>query len=65
MNSTRLWYGGDFSGGRDLTVVAVAEGGTVKTFKAICRIDTPREVEYYRHGGILQYVARQLASAGG
>jgi len=31
-----------------------------KTFKVICRIDTPVELEYYRHGGILQYVLRQL-----
>jgi aconitate hydratase len=32
-------------------------------FKARVRIDTPREAEYYRHGGILQYVLRQLLSA--
>jgi aconitate hydratase len=31
-----------------------------KTFEAVCRIDTPIEIEYYRHGGILQYVLRQL-----
>ncbi|MBI3823873.1 MAG: hypothetical protein HY289_14485, partial [Planctomycetes bacterium] len=31
-----------------------------KSFQAIVRIDTPQEVEYYRHGGILQYVLRQL-----
>src|SRR5262249_8055769 len=31
-----------------------------KPFQAIVRIDTPQEVEYYRHGGILQYVLRQL-----
>ena len=30
------------------------------SFKVLCRIDTPVEVEYYRHGGILQYVLRQL-----
>ena len=29
-------------------------------FKALVRIDTPDEAEYYRHGGILQYVLRQL-----
>jgi len=33
-------------------------------FTARLRIDTPKEREYYRHGGILQYVLRQLASAG-
>ncbi|MCC6783922.1 MAG: aconitate hydratase AcnA [Planctomycetes bacterium] len=34
--------------------------GTTKTFEAICRIDTPVEVEYYRNGGILQTVLRKL-----
>ena len=38
-----------------------AEGGKPITFKARVRIDTPKEREYYRHGGILQYVLRQLA----
>jgi aconitate hydratase len=32
----------------------------VREFDALVRIDTPREVQYYRHGGILQYVLRQL-----
>ena len=32
-----------------------------KRFEAVCRIDTPTEAEYYRHGGILPFVARQLA----
>lgn len=31
-----------------------------KTFEVLCRIDTPVEVDYYRHGGILQYVLRQI-----
>lgn len=48
-----------FSGGRELTVTATLNGET-KTFKALARIDTPKEVEYYRHGGILQYVLRNL-----
>ncbi len=34
-----------------------------KTFTATCRIDTPNELDYYKHGGILQYVMRQLAKA--
>ncbi len=34
-----------------------------KKFKVIARIDTPNELDYYRHGGILQYVLRQLAKA--
>jgi aconitate hydratase A / 2-methylisocitrate dehydratase len=35
-----------------------------KEFSARVRIDTPKEVEYFRHGGILQYVLRQLVAAG-
>jgi aconitate hydratase len=34
-----------------------------RTFQARVRIDTPMEVEYYRHGGILQYVLRQLLAS--
>ncbi|HET9097265.1 MAG TPA: aconitate hydratase AcnA [Candidatus Baltobacteraceae bacterium] len=41
-------------------VRAVDEGGRKIDFKALLRIDTPDEAEYYRHGGILQYVLRQL-----
>jgi aconitate hydratase len=42
-----------------LTVKAV-EGDSEKTFQVKCRIDTPIEVDYYRHGGILQYVLRNV-----
>jgi aconitate hydratase len=45
---------------RELSVVAKKADGTTITFKAIGRIDTPQEVLYYQHGGILQYVLRQL-----
>jgi aconitate hydratase len=45
---------------QELTVVARGAGGE-KTFKVIARIDTPVEVEYYRNGGILHTVLRQLA----
>ena len=38
----------------------VAADGSEKTFQAISRIDTPEEMSYYRHGGILPYVLRQL-----
>jgi aconitate hydratase len=44
-----------------VTVVARDEAGNEKRFTAIARIDTPVEVEYYRHGGILQMVLRQIA----
>jgi aconitate hydratase len=50
------------SGGRTLQVKATASDGTVKQFDATVRIDTPQEIEYFRHGGILQYVLRQLAA---
>ena len=48
--------------GRTIAVKAAAADGTVKEFKAIVRIDTPQEIEYYEHGGILLYVLRQLAA---
>ncbi|HKJ16945.1 MAG TPA: aconitate hydratase AcnA [Xanthomonadales bacterium] len=47
----------------EVTVTATDEDGGTKTFKAKVRIDTPKEWEYYRHGGILHYVLRQLASS--
>ena len=46
-----------------LTVVATAADGSVKTFETISRIDTPVEVGYYRNGGILQTVLRQMMKA--
>ncbi|HEX6865346.1 MAG TPA: aconitate hydratase AcnA, partial [Thermoanaerobaculia bacterium] len=49
-----------FANGRDVTVRAKKDDGTVKEFKARVRLDTPQEVQYYRHGGILHYVLRQL-----
>jgi aconitate hydratase len=51
-----------FAGGRTLSVKATAGAGTVKQFHATVRIDTPQEIEYFEHGGILHYVLRQLAS---
>jgi len=51
-----------FEGGRTLTVKAIAADGGVKEFDAKVRIDTPQEIEYFEHGGILQYVLRQLAA---
>ena len=46
--------------GRDVTVKAKAADGSVKTFAATVRIDTPQEIRYYQHGGILPYVLRQM-----
>ena len=54
--------GARFANGRMLTVKATAADGTVKKFTAQVRIDTPQEIEYYEHGGILQYVLRKLAA---
>jgi aconitate hydratase len=50
-----------FEGGKALTVVATAADGKKKEFAVVVRIDTPQEILYYQHGGILQYVLRQLA----
>lgn len=46
---------------RTVTVVATPASGPAIRFEARVRIDTPKEREYYQHGGILQYVIRQLA----
>ena len=51
-----------FAGGRTLKIKATAGDGTAKEFEAKVRIDTPQEIEYFEHGGILQYVLRQLAT---
>jgi aconitate hydratase len=46
---------------QELAAKATADDGKVKEFKVMCRIDTPAELDYYRNGGILEYVLRQLA----
>ena len=46
---------------RSLTVKATSALGAVKSFTVLCRIDTPEELNYYKHGGILPYVLRSLA----
>jgi aconitate hydratase len=43
-----------------MRVRAMAENGQEKSFEALVRVDTPEEVSYYRHGGILLYVLRQM-----
>ncbi|HUP00851.1 MAG TPA: aconitate hydratase AcnA [Gemmatimonadota bacterium] len=50
--------------GARLEVVAETSRGGQRTFTAIARLDTPVELEYYRHGGILPYVLRQLRERG-
>jgi aconitate hydratase len=49
-----------FSGSREVTVAAARPAGSTRRFRATVRIDTPQEVRYYEHGGILPYVLRQL-----
>jgi aconitate hydratase len=49
-----------FKGGREVTVKAKSADGKTKEIRATVRIDTPQEIFYYKHGGILPYVLRQL-----
>ncbi|HPZ50301.1 MAG TPA: aconitate hydratase, partial [Propionibacteriaceae bacterium] len=46
---------------KTVKVVAVGDGDRTVEFDAVVRIDTPGEADYYRHGGIMQYVLRSLA----
>ncbi|HEY4962603.1 MAG TPA: aconitate hydratase AcnA [Terriglobales bacterium] len=50
----------NFAPGKTVKVIAKKADGSVHEFDATVRIDTPQEVLYYQHGGILQYVLRQL-----
>ncbi|MCG2799898.1 MAG: aconitate hydratase, partial [Cellulomonas sp.] len=47
---------------RTVAVTATKADGSVVTFDAVVRIDTPGEADYYRNGGILQYVLRSLVA---
>ncbi len=47
---------------QDLTLRITRKCGTVENIAVACRIDTPIEIEYYQHGGILPYVLRQLVA---
>ncbi|MGE5233986.1 MAG: aconitate hydratase AcnA [Acidobacteriota bacterium] len=49
-----------FRGGKQVTVRATREDGRTIEFQARVRLDTPKEMDYFRHGGILQYVLRKL-----
>jgi aconitate hydratase len=53
----------DLSPRKEVTVTAKKEDGTVVSFKTIARLDTPVDVVYYKNGGILQTVLRQLLKA--
>ena len=55
----------DFKARKDITVKATGAGGKTKTFTALCRVDTPIELEYYRYGGVLRYVLCKMLSQTG
>ncbi|NLB47454.1 MAG: hypothetical protein GX814_06940, partial [Microbacteriaceae bacterium] len=48
---------------KTVKVTATKQNGEVIEFDAVVRIDTPGEADYYRNGGILQYVLRELAGS--
>jgi aconitate hydratase len=52
----------DLAPGQDVEVEVTRASGETFAFTAKCRIDTANEMEYYRNGGILQYVLRKLAA---
>ncbi len=58
-----LMVGGDdrFQPGQQVAVTARGDDGSVRSFTAVARIDTPVEVDYYRNGGILPAVLRKIA----
>jgi aconitate hydratase len=51
-----------FAKGKNLTVTATSAEGSLKEIPTRVRIDTPQEIAYFEHGGILQYVLRSLAA---
>ncbi|MFO0675970.1 MAG: aconitate hydratase AcnA [Polyangiaceae bacterium] len=53
-----------FAGGKKIKVHAKSADGTTKEFVATVRIDTPQEIHYYQHGGILPFALRQLVAKG-
>ena len=47
---------------QDLTLKVTRKDGTFENVAVRCRIDTPIEIDYYQHGGILPYVLRQIVT---
>jgi aconitate hydratase len=60
INGLRELLDSKFASGRHVKVTAKRADGTAVQFEATVRIDTPQEILYYQHGGILQFVLRQL-----
>jgi aconitate hydratase len=54
----------DRGAAKTVKVLAKSDEGKTTQFEVRLRIDTPKELDYYQHGGILHYVLRQLAAAG-
>jgi aconitate hydratase len=54
---------GGLAPGKRVTVKATRADGTVRRFEGLARVDTPDDVEYYRHGGLLPYVLRGLVAS--
>jgi aconitate hydratase len=55
-----ILIGDDLKPRQDVTVRVTDSSGTTRDIVLWCRIDTPVEIDYYRNGGILQFVLRQL-----
>ena len=53
----------DLTPGKELTVEVTRGSGETFRFHVIARVDSPIEIEYYRHGGILHYVLRGMMKA--
>src|SRR5262249_1145833 len=53
----------DLTPGKRITVRATGADGAARTFEVVARVDTPDDVTYYRHGGLLPYVLRSLVGA--
>jgi aconitate hydratase len=54
---------GDLKPGQDVTLTIRRKDGTTKNVTVILRADTPIEIEYLKHGGILPYVLREILHA--
>jgi aconitate hydratase len=55
--------GDDLKPRQAVLVTATRADGSRMVFETVCRVDTPVEIDYYRHGGILHYVLRQMAKS--
>jgi len=59
-----LGLGNDLKAQQNLTLRIIRVDGSTVDVPVLCRVDTDIEIEYYRHGGILSYVLRQLVAKG-